>query len=1347
MALTIDDLEIRIQTEATKATGGIEALTQSLTELKNVVSASSNLTNNLTNIANAFKGLSSVGKINLDANINQLKKLQEIIPLFTSGQASRFSNNIGLIGMGLGKLANVPKTDVGSIANSLKRLDEATKIFDDTRLEKFSNAMQGISVGLSHLSSVEKGGIGSVVNSLKKIPEITEKLDNTTLERFAETIKRLTNIMAPLAQEMAQIGYGFSLLPRHVTKANKAMESAVTATKKANEAHKGTLLSLSQIVNQYTRLSHAIDRVVDKCADFFNESNEYIESLNLFKVTMGEASDEALRYAESVSAAMGIDPAEWIKNQGVFQRQATGFGVVSEEAEIMSRNLTQLAYDLSSFFNTDVQTAMEKLQSGMTGQIKGLKAWGYNLSVAALQETALNLGIKESVRNMTEAQKAQLRYITLIQKSNGIMGDMAKTINTPSNAMRIMQAQITQFKRALGNLVSIIATKVIPYIQAFVELMTEAAQSLAESWGFEIKELPTNNLEMGAEVIEGIGDSVEDTTDEVSKLKKQLLGFDELNILGSSKDEEDTTGTSNSLNIDLPEYDFLSNLDNETRERIDAIKESIKELFPVLKTLGEIFLAVFAVKTFVKAKNAIMHFFTETKAGISIVQLLTLSFGDFFALAKQNGVLKTLGSSFKSLWSNFKGLMSSLPKFTKGLVSIVAVAIEFNVVKDAVYDFVKGNKSLGETLMALIPVCTAVGVALYAMLGPFGLVITAVTAIIGAISGACTALDELEDKIANDALYDDFGFTISELADDFSKLMNESTACYDVIFENQDTILNAKKNISDAKTEFDQLIFEVETGATTIEDALPRIESAFQNLYENTKMALMGTAALVYASLTGSTIEGVDKYMRAVSRVTGATIEEIDKSQKRLEEAKANLEAGTISKEAYYEIYVEEFKKTSEWTTASSSFEKDIADTQASYSDLMDKLVEGINWNSNNLEGELQKFENEAINAKTKIEEAYRSLYDSIGDLKHQAKLQGDTEALGAFDALLAEYEAFEKADLSRIDNQLNGVIFALQEDLVKRMDKVFVNAGQEWDDMWLGKIFYSSEADFKSDVFKKFLEELKEGPMAVMEEVFGSDKMLMYNYETRFYETLFGMSTPKGEGPTNASKILESYFKTDSSYIVSGLVNGLTDEQKKAYDAARELGKSVLEAYNEALGIHSPSVEMEERGEYTIQGLVKGLSNTKLLDVAIDNIVEKFDILSPIQSLWKKVTDWWKNISIPGIDLLGGIGAKVASLKIGKYASDGFPTMGQMFIARESGPELVGRIGNKNAVANNDQITAGIFSAVYSAMMAAQEDGKSGNGGNARIILQIDGRAVGEASVNFINGQIIQTGTNPILT
>lgn len=1295
MAFTIDNLEIQIDTNAKKAESGLDSLAASLAKLKTAVGDTSGLASNLKDIATALHTFSAVGKVRMTVPINQLKKLESVIPTLSSPQATQMADNL-------------------------------TKIA--YAIEKFSAS----------------AGVGA---------------------------------------QMKDAAKGMNALA-------KSTKSFETATQKANGAHKGTLSTLASYVNEYRRLYHVIDEVVDVCADFFDASNEYIESLNLFKVTMGDASDAALGYAESLREAMGIDPAEWITNQGTFQRMATGFGIASDEAEIMSQNLTQLAYDMSSFFNTDVQTAMQKLQSGMSGQIKGLKIWGYNLSVAALQETALNLGIEESVRNMTEAQKAQLRYITLIQRSNGVMGDMAKTINTPANSLRILDAQITQFKRSLGNLVSVIVTKVIPYVQAFVELMAEAADALAEAWGFEIKDLPTNNLEMASDVIEGIGDDIDNTTDSVSELKKQLAGFDELNILGNGGEEE-KKDASYSLGIDLPEYDFLANLDTQTREKVDEIKKKIlevsdalKDLMPWIEAVGAAFIIHWSAKNIMKVITAIK----KLPAMQAIITAFTSVMETFqFAFEGGMGVMGSFGAAIKSIPKSLKTLRSSLTPLTKVLIVLAGAIITYETLKKNIKGLTDGSKSFGEALLGIIPICGLVGVAVYAMTGPIGLAITVIAGIIGAINGFKEAQDEMIRELVSNTFYADYGTKVSELGTAFGELLTASTAAYDGILEKQGSILEAKGNIKKTLDNVGDLVFGVENGAIRIEEAIPTIVSAFETLYNDTKNLLTDTRDLIVGALSGSigtTLENLGVEIGALSaatgKVTNEALEAIEALNKENADLKTKWEAGEISDDSYFSQVADNIAEIQKWSGVKNEQAEAIASARESFAKAMSDALSGnLTWDDPDAISDVFAGMVESSNAtKETIEEAYSAIIDAFKIEMDNAKLLGDTKSFNMFSEAIDALNTAMANDVANVDDLLNTTANALQTDLYKKLGEVFEKANTDYDKKgWWYKQFttrneHIREAlnDFKNNEFKEMVALLKEKfPDVQMWVEEALDEAIGNAYVPDGTMTVLGSKIDKYVVNKDFVADMDNFipdFAKAASDTVTGLTGALEGGKTDVYDAGFALGESVESGYNTSLDINSPSRVMTDRGKDTIQGLVNGLGDQSALSEAIDGIVDKFDILEPIQRLWKNVTSWWKNISLPDIDFkmphfewttqpasgwiakaLSAIGlpTSLPKLNVKWYASGGFPTMGEMFVARERGPELVGRIGNKSAVANNDQIITGIASAVYSAMMAAQEDGNNGEGGSSRIVIQIGDQAVGEASVRYINGRIVQTGASPI--
>ena len=307
---------------------------------------------------------------------------------------------------------------------------------------------------------------------------------------------------------------------------------------------------------------------------FVTKSSDYIENINLFTVAMGEYAGEAKAYAETVGEVMGIDPGEWMRNQGVFQTLATGFGVAGDKAAIMSKNLTQLGYDISSFYNLDIEDAMEKLQSGLAGELEPLRRIGYDLSQAKLEATALSLGIDKSVSSMTQGEKAMLRYYAIMTQVTTVQGDMARTLEQPANQMRIFKAQIEMLARSIGNVFIPIINKVLPYLIAATKVLRELIAGVASLVGFEMPDMEsvTNSMASGVEDTSG---ALDDATESAKKLKSYMMGFDELNVINPNVDSASgDDSVLGAFDIKLPEYDFLGGaVDSKVQGIVDRMKE------------------------------------------------------------------------------------------------------------------------------------------------------------------------------------------------------------------------------------------------------------------------------------------------------------------------------------------------------------------------------------------------------------------------------------------------------------------------------------------------------------------------------------------------------------------------------------------------------------------------------------------------------------------------------------------------------------------------------------------------------------------------------------------------------
>lgn len=461
-----------------------------------------------------------------------------------------------------------------TVSKQLQALASAAASLNNTGIGK----LKKIAPALNALSGVQKSsGLTSTVNAISKLSTVSKSLKGDAIKEFATQMNQVAAAIRPLATEMQKVSNGFSAFPIRIQKIIQSNAGLAASNNKTAKSFGVLGSGISSVQAKFGIYSVVFQQIAKIASSWVKESNDYVENLNLFTVAMGDAAESALEYAETVRDAVGIDPSEWIRNQGVFKQITSGFGVMEEKANLMSQNLTQLGYDISSFYNISIEEAMEKLQSGIAGEIEPLRRLGYAIDVATLQQVAYEHGIQQSVNTMNQAQKSQLRYIAIMEQSENAMQDLARTSMTPSNALRILNQQITQLSRALGNLLIPLLQKIIPWVQAFVEVITDAIQALAVFFGFELPTIDYSGMDGIASGANDVEDAISGATGAAKEMKKALLGIDELTILEPTKTggAGGAGGIGNGdLGLELPEYDFLAGL----KEQTDDLKTRMKDL-------------------------------------------------------------------------------------------------------------------------------------------------------------------------------------------------------------------------------------------------------------------------------------------------------------------------------------------------------------------------------------------------------------------------------------------------------------------------------------------------------------------------------------------------------------------------------------------------------------------------------------------------------------------------------------------------------------------------------------------------------------------------------------------------
>lgn len=593
-------IEFQIVNDSAAASAGVEVLAKKLAELKTSISGST------TALSKVAAGISQIKNAVNNMNTGDF-----------ASKMNRISNSLSNL-----KAQTDSLKISASIGNQLAAINQAITNLPDTPGEKLRN----LASGLQPLSELGRSNMTSFINQLKKLPEVIQELEKADIDKFTQQMKNLASAMKPFADEMNKVSSGFSAFPSRIQKLitsteqyNGTVRRATTNTNAWSSALKGLSLAVA-----YRAIAKFLGNAIGK-------ASEYTETLNLFAVSMGQYAEEAYNYAQKVSEVMGIDPAEWMQNQAVLNTIISGFGVAGDKAAFMSKNLTQLTYDLQSYYGEALGTTTaqmsQKVQSAIAGELEPLRRLGYDLSVARLQEEALSLGITERVSAMNQAEKSQLRYYAMMTQVTEVQGDMGRTLEQPANMLRILRAQLEQAARAIGNLFIPVLTKVLPIAIALASALRQIIGAIAELFGVTIKDPEWGSSFGNAASGSGaIADNMDSAAGSAKELKRYLAGFDELNVLPDQNQGSGGGGAGiggGDLGLDLPGYDFLKNAVttqiDEWKKKLEPlvsfVKDNLKEILGLIATIG---IALLAWKLSNDFLNGIMALKTLGQNGLSI---------------------------------------------------------------------------------------------------------------------------------------------------------------------------------------------------------------------------------------------------------------------------------------------------------------------------------------------------------------------------------------------------------------------------------------------------------------------------------------------------------------------------------------------------------------------------------------------------------------------------------------------------------------------------------------------------------------------------------------------------------
>lgn len=572
--------------------------------------------------------------------------------------ASSSLDNLALSIKNLQDILSPAVSKLQEFKNSLNDFVGGVSSFDTSSLETLQESLKDI------ISMGKPKNFASILNQLKEIPTITQSLGDEEIEAFTQKIKQLSDALEPLSAQIQVVGKAFAELPDNIgditDQLGKINNKSITLT----SVFKSVGIKILAVGKFFKSLVPRIKAAVEASAD-------YIKSTNRLESVMGSMTEKAKDFINIFSDSLFLDSGEVQSYVAEFYSLADGFGIASDAAYTMSKNLTQLSYDMSeSIKGLSVEDAMVKLKSGFAGELEPLRKIGIALDEATLQATATELGITKLVSSMTRAEKSELAYYQIMKSTTNMQGNFAKSLNSPSAALTIIEQQFKKLARAIGNVFIPILLKVLPYIIAFAELLEDLANWLAGKFGYDELDfkINTSSAESG---IKKIGDSADETT---KKLNKMLAPFDELNVIDFGDTSNTTDVLGGSLGIGTYDYDALKDLTTDLREKVDEIKEKVISVLNTIKEIAKVVVIIVGAVLFIKFIK-----FLETFSGNS----------------------SKIAGGAKSISTGFSAMLEEMGKATEIIALLGGIALVINSLTGLITAFSESDRSLGEILALL----------------------------------------------------------------------------------------------------------------------------------------------------------------------------------------------------------------------------------------------------------------------------------------------------------------------------------------------------------------------------------------------------------------------------------------------------------------------------------------------------------------------------------------------------------------------------------------------------------------------------------------------------------------------
>lgn len=1130
-----------------------------------------------------------------------------------------------------------------------------------------------------------------------------------SVDRVTSKIDRNGNKTTQILSTIEKKGQGIYKILQQIDKDGNlsTISTSFNSLKKITDKENISANNLSKTLKNIFTFA-GVKKLTVSALSWMNEAIDYTEQLNLFNVVFdntekngkqmfSELGKSALQFQYKLNEAFGTNKTQTLYMQGIFQSMGETVGIKDNYSAIMSETMTKLTYDLASLYNKTENATAEAIRAGVyAGQTKPLRSYGIDVTQSSLQPIAESLGITESVKNMSQAEKEILRYLATMKQAKIAMGDLANTIESPSNQLKVFRQQLIETKTAFSSLFIGALSNALPYANAILMVIKEVSKAIADMFGIELRDYNAGIASQEG-LYDGIADSAEDASGAVKELKRQTLGFDEIHNIN----ENNNSGSGTSVNggIDQRLLDAIQGYDNgmdKVRMKATEIRDKWMEILGFHKEVdpltGEISFKYEGIKTTLKN---VWNWFKKLNAqgkilvGLGLVigitkllngaKKLTVALGASGLLSPLKKLISPMNSLYKSLndinfankslveglgegISNWSKSLTMLDKFKVGLIGIIGLSLSMEGMKSAMHSVSEEGWNLGNSLQTVISGLGGIASGAYigSIFGPWGTVIGGAT---GAVLNLTTALLNYENQ----------GY---KTASSIMKSIEATNEYSDSLLKQYNSIAESTSKEVALTTAYSNLISELES----LVDANGRVKNGYKERAEFI-VTTLNQAYGTELTITDGKIQKMD--------------EEIKKIRDVISEKKKQIALESASKA--YEIALNEKVKSYQ-------------NLEEATSDYNNAVMEQNRYESK-LRQTYEKYKNSYYQQYTTYEKFLESM--SKSEIGYKKIIATTNEAKKAMDNATIAYDANTMAIM-----QYQGLLSADAQENSELVD-YYMNQIENtyYDGEKAIKLTYDQQIKDAQEYYNSVIRTTKSNGQEITDEIKAQAESRLNSITTELINQSNTVKEMTPEivsawatlGNSNKDKFLEK-FKELPNDIQQEIVNKM---QSQGYRISDELQKGINQI--------NPTI--------TIKADTSSANNT----------LNSFN-----SKLVSKINEWQRNAifnikSLIGVST-GGVYSNGSWKDIPQYANGGSPTHGTMFVAGEAGAEIVGHINGKTEVLNQSQIASAIYSAVYSAM--SQFNG----GGVAEINVHASKDVIVETAINGINQQTNQTGVCPVI-